>query len=265
MRKKTLVYFSLILAPLNAVSASGVQETFDPLSVAGASEGCSLCVSVLNEAASTPPFRAGERDIAASRLAAQWIPHPTVRLRAQAERLRMHWPSGDTASGWGDIRLGTTAALWTGGSSGQRQFGLDWSMKLPNAADDGELGSDESDAAVGLFGQFQSGPWWLGLRASLLILGDPLQFANQDDALLAGAALAFHKERWSLLSRLNWREESPRNARDVRWLAGARWSGLPNGLWLAAEGGAGLTLAAPTWQASLLVGVSRACRASNRD
>ena len=262
--RKGLVYFSLFWMPKTAALGAGTQEIFDPLSVASSAEECSVCVSGSMESGVVPPFRAGERDTTAFRVAASWSPHPSVRIRAQGERLRMQWPSGENASGWGDLRLGTTGVFW-GGNEGQPGIGMDWSIKLPNATDEGELGSDESDAAVGLFGEFESGSWRFGIRGSLLILGDPLQFANQDDAFLAGASLVFQQKQWMAMTRLDWREESPRNPRDVRWLVGARLNGLPGGIWLASEGGAGFTMAAPAWQAGILLGVSRPCRDSNRD
>ena len=264
MSKKGLLCFTLFGMSKSAAWGASGQEVFDRLSMASLEGQCSLCVSGLMEAEGIPPFRAGVRDTTAFRLAGLWVPHHSVRIRAQAERLRMHWPSGDTVSGWGDLRLGTTGVLWRG-NAGRPEFGLDWSIKLPNAMDQGELGSDESDASVGLYGEFESGPWRLGLSGSLLILGDPLQFANQDDAFLAGASLSFQHREWVTMTRLQWREESPRNPRDVRWLTGARWNGLPEGGWVAVEGGAGFTVAAPSWQAGVLLGISRACRHSNRD
>jgi hypothetical protein len=262
--KKALVFSSVLGLWGSEGWAAGGQDLFTPLSMGAEEAGCSVCLSSSFEASGVPPFRAGPRDTASLGLAAQWSPHSMVRVRTQVERLRMQWPSGDTASGWGDVRLGTTGVLWRG-AKGKPEIGLDWSMKLPNASDEGELGSDESDAEVGLFGRAGVGPWRFGLSASLLILGDPLQFANQDDALVMGASISFGEGRLSGMSRVRWREESPRNPRDIRWLTGARLKELPGGLWVAAEGGVGFTMAAPTWQAGVLLGVSRACRASNRD
>ena len=248
--------------PAAAGSTGG--EAYGPLSALSQRAACSACIGFDFESGGRPPFRAGERDTTRLRASGLWALGPRGAMRIQAERLWMNWPSGDQVSGWGDLRLGSMGLFMGDGKEGV-SVGVDWGVKLPNAADQGELGSDESDAHAGLFGVWRRNAWEVGLSTTLLILGDPLQFANQDDALLAIALAAYETEkvRWS--SRVVWRENSPRNPRDVRVLAGAQWMGLPKGFWLAAEGGIGTSAYAPSWQAGIQIGLSKACRPSQRD
>lgn len=239
-------------------------EAFDPLSSLSAQAACEMCLGFNHEAGVLPVFRAGSRDQSALQLAGKWAPTPGVSMRVQAERLWVSWPSGENMTGWGDVRLGSSGIFW---NSQNRSFsaGLDWGVKLPNASDEGEFGSDETDVHVGFFGRWQGELWQVGIGANLVILGDPLQFANQDDALLLAAQLARETKSWRWSSRLLWRKESPRNPDDVRVLTGAQFRGLPRGLWVAFEGGVGATEASPSWQAGLRFGVAGPCRAPQRD
>lgn len=172
----------------------------------------------------------------------------------------VNWPDGTSETGWGDLRLGTSGRLSKGGHTVLPALWVDWVVKLPNAQDESGLGTDETDAFLSLVALWEKGAWGAGLRGGLAIWGDPLQFANQDDAALFALHLKHVGERHKLSATVDWQKSSPRNASRATLLGGGQIKGLPGGLWVGLEGGVGLSPAAPDWQAGLLFGCDVPCR-----
>jgi hypothetical protein len=106
------------------------------------------------------------------------MPDDRVRLDASWSWIRDRLPSGMGRHGSGDLRLGAHAVVWEAPVS----VGFGWAVKLPNASDEGEIGTDETDATV--LGTFlvPIGAMSVFGATGLVIQGDPIRFANQDDS-----------------------------------------------------------------------------------
>ena len=103
------------------------------------------------------------------------------------------------------------------------------------------------------------------MGGGLIIMGDPLQFANQDDSGFFAAQLSREFRLARLSSTIDWRFESPRNPADGRVFVGLQSRPNSAGIWTAVRGGIGLTAAAPDWQASIRLGINAPCRQSQGD
>jgi hypothetical protein len=141
-----------------------------------------------------PPFRAAERDRASIDVGGGVWVGDRVLLRGAWSWLRDDSRAGGTASGPGDIRLGTVARL---GRTGDVRWFLGWEAKFPDAANEDELGTDETDVLFGGSFVWERGPWWATGAVGLGILGNPLRFANQDDVPMVRAAVG---RRWGVVS-----------------------------------------------------------------
>lgn len=135
-----------------------------------------------------PPFRAAERQRLSANLEGAVALGPRAELRISGDWLRDAAAAGPAVSGAGDLRLGTVvrAARWTG-PAGSLTLGLGWEAKMPNASDEGELGTDETDVLFGGWAEASRGALALQAGLGLGILGNPHRFANQDDVPLLRA------------------------------------------------------------------------------
>ncbi len=201
-----------------------------------------------------PEFRSGERD----RLTAEI----DARVRLQAVELHVSWgwvtdwiEAGETVTGPGDIRLGTTVRVLR---RGPFDLGIGWEAKLPDARDEGEIGTDETDITVGAWSGWRRGPWAAQMGVGLAILGNPLRFANQDDVPLVRASLSWaplSEERGVLavIGRASLDAPTARNPvraqGDVALRYGSRWFGV-------IHGGGGFVPAAADWHLGAAVGYS---------
>jgi hypothetical protein len=147
-----------------------------------------------------PCFRAGPRDRLQARVGGHWMAAERVLLDLRWVALADLHPDGHRQLGPGDLELGASlrlpvaeAARRAARAAGRRgpAVGLGWRVKLPNAADEGELGSDETDVALLASAGADLGPLrgWVG--GGLAILGDPLMLAAQDDIGFAQAGLGW--------------------------------------------------------------------------
>ena len=115
-------------------------------------------------------------------------------------------------------------------------------VKLPNARDEQELGTDETDVTLGVSGGWRQGPWDLDLGVALGIWGNPLRFANQDDVVLIRAEGWWSHDWVAVETQVLASPESDRNPSRIQATAGLRlgrhWFGQ-------LSGGAGFTPASP--------------------
>lgn len=205
-----------------------------------------------------PPFRAGSRDRLAFGVGGRWMPDARVQLSAGFDGL---WDrsTGATDVGAGDIRLG--AAVWLV-DPGPVRLWLGWSAKLPDAKDEGELGTDETDITLGGAAELHLGPWRVLAGAGLGVWGNPLRFANQDDVPELRATAAWSPGP-SLNAGVAFNADLGTARNPARLVAGG-WlrASLPLGAsdiaprgFLEVAGGAGLTPAAADGIAALSFGV----------
>ena len=199
-----------------------------------------------------PPFRAGARDRLAYGVGGRWRPAARVEVSLGFDGLWDHDASGD-ASGPGDVRVGTVVTLF---SPGALRIGLGWSAKFPDARDENQLGTDETDVTFGGSADWHSGPWRAVAGVGLGIWGNPLRFANQDDVPELRVAGSWTSRIADLGVTVNGDVETSRNP--ARWVAGG-WvrHDFPVGAsfaWIEAAGGAGLSPAAPDAIAALSFG-----------
>lgn len=194
-----------------------------------------------------PPFRAGERDRGTVGVDA------IVRLDRVEVRAAWGWvvdttAAGGVTTGAGDLHLGTTV---TAVRAGAFAVNVGWEAKLPNAADEGEIGTDETDIRFGASGSWRGGPVSAQLGVGLAVLGNPLRFANQDDVPLVRGAVTWERAAVAVIGRAGADLPTARNpARadgDVAFRLGTRWFAL-------VRGGGGFVPAAADWHVGLAVG-----------
>ncbi len=223
-----------------------VPEPLFPQSRASATGSFAVRASAEWAAGYVPPFRAGARDRGAAGI------DGVVRIAPVELRARWDWlvdaaPAG-TTTGPGDVHLGTVVTL---ARPGDFDVTLGWEAKLPNASDEGELGTDETDVLFGASGGWTGDELSARLGVGLAVLGNPLRFANQDDVPLVRASAAWERGAFAVIGRAGLDAPTARNpARAdgelaVRW--GTRWHVL-------ARAGGGFVPAAADWRAGLAVG-----------
>ena len=200
-----------------------------------------------------PTFRVASRDRFRGELEAWTWLTGTVRLDARLDLRVDRFPSSAQRAGAGDLRLGTLVRV----VPGSEVLAVGWLVKLPNAEDEGELGTDETDMTFWAEGLWHQGALSLGGRAGLAILGNPLLVASQDDVPLTWLVGRIAGEHRGVVAEVGGAWRTPRNPSrmDLRISGelGCPWT-------LGLMGGLGLTPAAPTWSAALTVGRARACR-----
>jgi hypothetical protein len=113
----------------------------------------------------------------------EWRPVAGLALDGSADALRDSYPDGDVVTGPGDVDLGVLAGrTWSlGYPETHAAFGLGWRVKLPDASDRGELGSDETDVAPLAAAALEHRRIRFVLTGGLAVLGNPLRYASQDD------------------------------------------------------------------------------------
>ena len=196
-----------------------------------------------------PPFRSGARDrFSAGIEASGWVSRG-ARLSVDWEWLVDDTPAMEPVSGPGDVHLATAARLLEGG---EWSGGLGWEAKLPNAANETELGTDETDVTFGAWGRWGRGPWSVAAAAGLEVLGNPLRFANQDDVPVVRLEAAWQRGPCVVRALSETELATARNPARAQFggsfRVGQRW-------FAELEGGAGLTPAAADAHVFLRLGV----------
>lgn len=125
-------------------------------------------------------------------------------------------------TGPGDLRLGTVLRT---GRVGSIQTSIGWEVKLPNAGDEGEIGTDETDARFGGTVGWERADWEARASLGLAILGNPLRFANQDDVPLLRAEAAWSPGAWAVAPHLEADLRTARNPGRTRVGARVRYGG----------------------------------------
>jgi hypothetical protein len=198
-------------------------------------------------AGQVPPFRAAERDrLSFGAGGLVWLDR--VQLSGATEWLRDDTAAGDPTSGWGDVRLGTVVRV-----ADFRGFHpwIGWGVKLPDASDEDELGTDETDVSFGGGVLWAQGEVRIGVGAGLAVLGNPLRFANQDDVPMFRLDAAWGRGPVVLLPSAAFDLATSRNPARGEVGGGVR---VGRSWFVDAGGAAGLTAAAADWRASVGVG-----------
>lgn len=169
-----------------------------------------------------PPFRAEERLRSWGALAGTAELDHLVVLKADFGWIGDHTPGAGWRSGPGDVRLGTVLRT---GRLGFVDTAIGWEVKLPNAGDEGEIGTDETDARFGGTLRWGVGPWCARASVGLAILGNPLRFANQDDVPLVRAEAGWTPGDWAFVPHVEADLRTARNPGRSRAGAQIRYGG----------------------------------------
>lgn len=239
LARATAALMALASAPVRAQDWPG-HATYD----AGAS-GVGL-VSVARKQL-VPPFRAAAVDEVWLGGAAWWSPAPGATLRATWGWVRHAWQDGTVVSSPGDVRLAVVARPPLPTRPGLPEVWAGAEVKLPNAGDEAGAGTDETDVTVLASLRWTTAPVTVVAGAGLAVLGDPLQYANQDDALVWGGSATARWPGWPFLAARmegSGRARSPRNPA-VAGLEGGLEGRLGRSCWtVGLMAGPGLTPAA---------------------
>jgi len=190
-----------------------------------------------------PPFWESERQRLTLDGALSWSPVPTLRVSAHVAGWRRDAYPDTVVAGPGDITLGVEADAWRG-------LGGVWLVKQPNAEDERELGTDETD--VHLMAR------WQHPRAAVLagasLRGDPLRYSAQDVAPVGWLVGRHPVGALTAVGRVGGTLASPHNPARLSAALGGRVGAV------GAELTVGLTEAAADWGARLWVSGRRPAR-----
>lgn len=167
--------------------------------------------------------------------------------------------AGGSEVGAGDVRLGATTYL---ADLGPVRPWLGFAVKLPDAKDEGELGTDETDITFGGAAELHLGAWRALVGGGLAVLGNPLRFANQDDVPQVRAAV--NAAPWRGIGAGAYVNADLATARNPARVVTGAWvrGGVPLARgsrytgFVEVGGGAGLTPAAPDGVLALSIGAS---------
>ena len=230
----------------------------DAIALLGTGPYCAFCLDLGGMSGWVAPFEAAEEDRAFVGVNARYAPAEAVELRIRLEGLAASWPDGARTIGPGDLRLGTSARILPG--SGPRPaLWLDWEVKLPNAATELGLGTDETDVAAMALARWAGPEGTITAGAGLVILGDPLRYSAQDDAALALLTASRPLGPTRVLARAGGRLPSPRNPADLS--VGLGVEAARASMRAGVELSAGLTPAAADVGARLWIGARSPCGA----
>jgi hypothetical protein len=138
-----------------------------------------------------PPFWSDERDRLQGEASLLWAPGERGRLGVSVDGYRLdRYPDGDSQRGPGDITMVTD--LWL--SRGAVDLGLGSAVKQPNADDERQLGTDETDIALMLRAGVGEGTRLEG-AGGVTFAGDPHRFTS-NDPIPEVALSAAHAARW---------------------------------------------------------------------
>ncbi|MCB9779088.1 MAG: hypothetical protein H6742_11035 [Alphaproteobacteria bacterium] len=136
-----------------------------------------VVVGATAEQGATPAFFEQPRDRIALWTAGSWRPSSQVALHGRVDGWRQdRYDDGRVLSGPGDIRLAAEGYV----PARLADIGIGTWVKLPNADDRRELGTDETDLGLDLVMRWQAEEGLLARgRIGLEVLGDPERIARQ--------------------------------------------------------------------------------------
>lgn len=226
--------------------AHGGDDGWAPALAAPAARGAAeVAAGAVYAPGYVPPFRAGARDRLAFGVGGRWMPDDRVQLSLGFDGLSDRSAAG-TVTGPGDVRLGATVRV---AQVGPARGWLGFAAKLPDARDESELGTDETDVTFGGGVEVHGGPLRAFAGAALGVWGNPLRFANQDDVPLLRAGAVWDRPGGGLQLGVAFDADvgTARNPARVQaggWVRGELRTGAVRPF-LELGGGAGLTPAAP--------------------
>lgn len=207
-------------------------------------------------AALVPPFWTEARDRLTVDAAAHWRVIPSLALWLELDALRHDRLARGSRTGAGDLRLGTTVRAFPGADGGLVEGGASWWVKLPNADDELELGTDETDIGGLLHLALRPGPVLVHLAGGAELRGDPARSQTQDPVALLRAGLG--TDLGVVEPALDWELQLATDRQEPRSeLALALRRRCP--FFVALQGSAGLFPASPSWSAHLRLGYLAGC------
>jgi hypothetical protein len=205
-----------------------------------------------------PDFRAAERSVSTGELGVSgWIDE-RLYLNARVDYHHERAENSNRHTSPGSLRLLTLATVLDGAVDVQ----TGWMASLPWTADHGEVLTDELDVwlLAGLSTDLGAGR--VGMTGGLAILGNPLRFANQDDAPLLWLTGALPLKPVTLTGRLGGALATARNPARIEAILGAE-RGNP---WrVGVTGTVGLTPAAGDLGAGVWLGHRWGCGSDSCD
>lgn len=240
-------------------NAAGVYGAVWPGDNGLATPDVSIRISGFHSDGYLPFFTSAERRISggAGELSGWFDDYIYVNVRGDYRRERSL--SGAAHEGPGALRFLTLATAWQGAIDAQ----LGWMGQVPFTKDHGEILTDELDVHLLAGLSTDVGLARLGLTGGMAILGNPLRFANQDDAPLLWLTAAFPASpSLALAGRLGGALGTSRNPSRLSTTLSATW-GQP---WqVGADVEIGLTPAAADLGGTLWIGHCWGCAALRRD
>ena len=200
-----------------------------------------------------PPFLAAPRARSRAGVELRGRPAESVTMDARWAWINDRMPVDSVRNGPGDLRLHVHVEAV---KRGVGVVGLGWGVKLPNADDGAELGTDETDVSIlGTAGMRRENTQ-IAAFGGLEIMGDPNRFANQDDAALLGIEASATAGHTLWTARVGGTLSTQRNPARLSADAGVRWGCRVQG---GVDAGLGLTDAAEDASFRAWVGLGAGC------
>ena len=247
------------LVGLGVVQVAGAQGAVWPGDNGLATPDVSIRLSAFHSDGYLPAFTSAERKISGGEGELSGWLDDRIYVNVRGDYRREIAISGAQDVGPGSLRLLTLANVWQGGVDIQ----LGWMGLVPFTRDHGEILSDELDVHLLAGLSTDAGTARLGLTGGMAILGNPLRFANQDDApLLWLTAAVPASPRLSLSGRLGGALPTARNPSRLSSTLSATWG---HSWQVGVAGEIGLTPAAADLGGRLWLGHCWGCTAPRRD
>jgi len=151
------------------------------------------------------PFSISEADVFNSLIRLRFAAADNVYFNITTGAQQTKFQSSITQWNPSDIRIGSQ---W---SHPSEYWGVHVQTKLPNVGDNTLVATDETDFSALLFGQYTHEQHQFLIASGLVIWGDPLRFASQDDALIALLSYSLTHKYTQLNFGYAGSEQSPQN------------------------------------------------------
>jgi len=200
-----------------------------------------------------PPFWNEPRNRAQGEFNLRWAPSSAAWLDVSVDAWRQdRHENGNVFSGPGDITMGGRAWIW----QAPVFTGVAFAVKQPNADDERQLGTDETDITLLATSGAWLGQTWIQVHGGAAFLGDPHRFSSQDVAPTVITSAVYEREIIVLHSFINGTMETTHNP--SQWSMTIGGEGRCPRL-LGAEATVGLSPAAPNWGGRVWAGWGWGC------